>query len=358
MHEKILGGIIGLCVGDALGVPVEFQSRDALRQNPITDMRGYGTYKQPAGTWSDDTSMTLCLLDSLANGLDYNDIMSKSLSWLRDAEYTPHGNVFDVGITTRESLARFERGTAPLQCGGTSEFDNGNGSLMRILPLAFYLRSRFGERFMDNAEAFDIIHDVSALTHAHARSKIGCGIYMSICENLHYHILDGNTKLSEGIRRAKEYYESRAEFAEELTHYERLFRDDFRDLPEDEIKSGGYVVDTLQAAVWCLLNTDNYTDCVLKAVNLGEDTDTTAAVVGGLAGMLYGYDSIPAKWVSKIARLDYIKELWLSAFMSGRHLFHSPIDSEPSPCGTLSRSDATTHSPVCGLIRGSGSRPI
>jgi ADP-ribosylglycohydrolase len=309
MNERILSGIIGLAVGDALGVPVEFQSRAELQLNPVTDMRGFGTYSQPAGTWSDDSSMTLCLLDSLANGLDYTDIMQKFASWLNNAEYTPHGEVFDVGITTSQAVRRYSQGVPPLLCGGADVRDNGNGSLMRILPLAFYLTSQYGENFTDTAETFEIIHNVSALTHAHPRAKIGCGIYMAIVENSKFQRVDREYEILRSIRKARDFYENQAEFAEELKHYSRLFQDDFADLPEDEIKSSGYVVDTLEAAVWCFLNTDNYADCVLKAVNLGADTDTVAAVVGGIAGMYYGYESIPAEWVEQLARLDYIKEL-------------------------------------------------
>lgn len=308
LKDKVLSGIIGLCVGDALGVPVEFVSREKLRSNPVTDMIGYGTFDLPPGSWSDDSSLALCLLDSLANGLDYNDIMKKFLSWINDAEYTPYGTVFDVGRTCMQSIFRFPRGTEAIKCGGASEYDNGNGSLMRILPLAFYLNTVYGDDYSSCEEAFDIIHHVSALTHAHERSKIACGIYLTIAGNL-----INNSELTKGIyggiEKAKKYYESRSEYADELQHYSRIFDDGFADLPREEIKSSGYVVDTLEAALWCLLNTDSYESCVLKAVNLGGDTDTVGAVAGGLAGIYYGFDAIPAKWVSQIARIDYIKSL-------------------------------------------------
>jgi len=304
--DKILGGIFGLCVADALGVPVEFKSRESLKHSPVTDMRGYGTHNQPPGTWSDDTSMTLCLLDSLSNGLDYADIMQKFHLWIKKGEYTPHGKVFDVGIATSRALGRFASGTEPLRCGGTTEYDNGNGALMRILPLAFYLCPRYGGDFAENGEAFEKIHNVCSLTHAHKRSQIACGIYLSIAGNL----MDADNLKSgvySGIDEAKKFYEN--ECADELDHYKRLFDVDFMDTPEENIKSSGYVVDTLEAAIWCLLNTDSYAGCVLKAVNLGEDTDTVAAVAGGLAGLYYGFDAIPEKWVKQIARLDFIKEL-------------------------------------------------
>jgi len=134
MANNILNGIMGLCVADALGVPVEFVDRETLLKNPVVDMRSYGTYNQPVGTWSDDTSMTLCLADSLSRGLDYDSIMKNFMRWINEGEFTPHGEVFDVGNATRRALGRFEKGAAPLNCGGTSDNDNGNGSLMRILP--------------------------------------------------------------------------------------------------------------------------------------------------------------------------------------------------------------------------------
>lgn len=282
MGNYILDGIMGLSVADALGVPVEFMGRETLERDPVADMRAYGTYNQPAGTWSDDTSMTLCLVDSLSKGLDYNDIMRKFLQWFNLGEYTPFGEAFDIGNTTREALMRFENGTPSLECGGKSERDNGNGSLMRILPITFYLQSIYGTDFYDIDEAFEIIHDVSMLTHGHKRSQIACGIYITIASMILKGI-DLKIAIKTGIYNAIKYYEKHDDFAQELSRFKRLERKDFQETSIDEISSGGYVVDTLEAAIWCLLNTTNYKECVLKAVNLGKDTDTVAAVVGGLA---------------------------------------------------------------------------
>ena len=302
LKDQILGGILGLAVADALGVPVEFNDRETLRRNPVTDMKGYGTYNQPPGTWSDDTSLTLCLMDSLTHGLDYADIMQRFMSWKDKGKYTAHDEVFDIGIATRQALQRFSKGTAPLECGRTSEQDNGNGSLMRILPLAFHLHTFGGNYTLD--EAFGIIHNVSALTHAHKRSQIACGIYLIVADCL---LVESDLKKAVGfnLEKAKSCYQNESE----LKHFNRIFKPDFAKLPEDEIKSTGYVVDTLEAALWCLLNTDNYKDCVLKAVNLGGDTDTVAAVAGGLAGMFYGVDAIPKEWLYQLVRREYIEEL-------------------------------------------------
>ncbi|MGH4140100.1 ADP-ribosylglycohydrolase family protein [Clostridium sp.] len=165
-------------------MPVEFNSRETLRKNPVIDMRAYGTHNQKAGTWSDDTSMSLCLIDSLSKGFNYNDIMTNFIKWINSGDYTPYGEVFDKGNATTIALRRFDGGATPLECGGFADNDNGNGSLMRILPILFYLRSIYGTEITENEEAMNIIHNVSALTHAHKRSLMACGIYISVANNL------------------------------------------------------------------------------------------------------------------------------------------------------------------------------
>ncbi len=309
MRNNILDGIMGLCVADAIGVPVEFLSRERLKAKPVSNMQGFGTHNQPIGTWSDDTSMTLCLVDSLASGLDYKDILTKFQSWLNEGAYTPHGDVFDVGIATRQAIRRFMAGTEPLKCGGLGERDNGNGSLMRILPLLFYIQSLYGTDFEEVDESFNIIHDVSSLTHAHKRSQLACGIYISVASMLIGN-MDLKIAVELGIYKATEYYKrSKHEFKEEISKFSRILDKGFQEKDERDIKSSGYVVDTLEAAIWCLLNSNSYKECVLMAVNLGNDTDTVAAVAGGLAGLYYGYESIPIEWINQIVRRDYIEEL-------------------------------------------------
>ena len=179
---------------------------------------------------------------------------------------------------------------------------------MRMLPIAFYLQSIYGSEFNEIEEAFEIIHNVSSLTHSHKRSQIACGIYISIASLL---LNDNNLKtaIRMGIYGAMKYYKNDDRFLSELKHFERLEMKDFSELSLDEISSSGYVVSTLETAVWCLLNTTNYKDCVLKAVNLGHDTDTVAAVVGGLAGLYYGYQQIPEEWIHAIAKKEYIEDL-------------------------------------------------
>ncbi len=294
MSHYIRDGIMGLAVADALGVPVEFRSRRELKAHPVTDMRGYGTYNQPKGTWSDDTSMTLCAADSLANGLDFADMMERFRRWAEEGEYTPFGQAFDVGGATSRAVGRYCGGTEPLCCGGCAEHDCGNGSLMRALPTAFFLFNRYGTDIASE-ECMDIVHQASSLTHSHPRCHVACGIYTHTAVRL----IDGDS-VSDAIRQgaayAAAYYEHTAAHKSELSCFSRVLDGGLAALVEDDIRSSGYVVDTLEAAFWCLLTTASYSACVLKAVNLGEDTDTVAAVAGGLAGLCYRESGIPQEW--------------------------------------------------------------
>ncbi len=307
MRDTIFGGILGLAVGDALGVPVEFCARTSLMQNPVTDMRGHGTYDQPKGTWSDDTSMTLCLMDSLGHGLDYEDMMKRYADWLENGNYTPHGIAFDVGGSTKRAIRTYLIGASALSCGGKDEYACGNGSLMRILPLVFYLRAHYGSDFIGDAAAMETIHDTSRVTHAHVRCLIACGFYCAIAAELceKRGIEDA---IARGAEKARAWYGEKEEYADELRLFERIGTS-LAKLPAHMISSSGYVLDTLEAALWCLLTTDSYASCVLKAVNLGQDADTTAAVAGGLAGIFYGAESIPPMWLEKLVKRSYIEDM-------------------------------------------------
>lgn len=304
---KVYGGIIGAAVGDALGVPVEFMSREELAKSPVTGMQGYGRHNQPMGTWSDDTSLTLALTDSIVRRqtVDYYDIMDKFSEWLLYGAYTATEEVFDAGGATSRAIMNYGRGMNPLECGGMSEYENGNGSLMRILPAAYYLEKQSGILL---SEQMEIVHNISSLTHRHPISLIGCGIYVNVALKL----LSDSLPLKEGIRQGMEeafqYYIS--EKWEDISVYDRL-KDikSFAALPEAEIRSSGYIVDTLEAAVWCLVNTYSFRECILKAVNLGDDTDTVGAVAGGLAGIYYGADNIPQEWLAEILKRDVIERL-------------------------------------------------
>ncbi|MEJ8303828.1 ADP-ribosylglycohydrolase family protein [Saccharibacillus sacchari] len=305
-HEKIAmdrlsGALLGLTVADALGVPVEFRSRSALDRNPVTDMLGYGTYNQPPGTWSDDSTMTWCTVESLAlqGECDTEDLAGRFVRWLTHGYMTPYNELFDIGNATREALERYRTEAVWAKFAGlTHEQSNGNGSLMRILPMAFYTRN------MEAAERERLVNEVSSITHRHPRSLLACQIYVEMVLKL----LEGGSAENAYRETVTSINERYAEHAE-LHTFERIMNGGLADLKRDEIRSSGYVVDTLEAALWCLLTTDNYREAALKAVNLGEDTDTTAAVAGGLAGILYGEPSIPSEWLSQIAKLDELREL-------------------------------------------------
>jgi len=307
-QKQIQDGMLGLAIGDALGVPVEFRSRERLKQNPVMGMRAYGTHNQPAGTWSDDTTMALCTLESLAKGVDYDDIMERFYRWVDEGYMTPHGKLFDIGRTTLHALHLYSTGTSALECGGTDIRDNGNGSLMRILPAVFYLRREYGAACMEKPEAFALIHNLSRLTHGHPISQIACGLYCDMANEL----MNGKT-IAEAIGHASlikdSWYGMQEEFSPWLSKFDFVNAGILAALPEKAIRSSGYVVDTLQAALWCLITTDSYSQCVLKAVNLGDDTDTVGAVAGGLAGILYGAESIPEDWLDVLAKKEEI--LWL-----------------------------------------------
>ncbi len=305
--SAIFDGIIGVAIGDALGVPVEFESRAAIAAKPVTTMQGYGTHHQPAGTWSDDTSMTLALLDSIIKneGINYYDIMDKFSEWLLYGEYTATGEVFDVGNATSRAIMNYGRGCEPLQCGGASEYENGNGSLMRILPAAFYIRACPG---LSIDERMQLIHNLSSLTHRHPVSLIGCSLYTSIALQLQSGRAPLTEKIQQGTAEAFAYYEQH-NWSDRSSYLRLKDLETFKKLPESAIQSSGYIVHTLEAAVWCLIHTDSYASCVLKAVNLGDDTDTTGAVAGGLAGIYYGVDNIPQEWLSTVAKSTYIKQL-------------------------------------------------
>ncbi|RRJ55009.1 ADP-ribosylglycohydrolase family protein [Paenibacillus oralis] len=305
--DQILGAVVGSCVGDALGVPAEFKSRDALSAKSIEGMTGFGTWNQPEGTWSDDSSMSLCTLEALVDGYSLTSIAGRFLMWYREGYWTPYGNVFDIGNTTKMALDNLSTVPSPELAGLYDEYSNGNGSLMRILPISFITYK------MPFEKRIQIISEVSSITHAHRRSIIACIILVEFASNL----LCGNDRfMSYKMMQdtIKEHFGSEME----VTHFPLVYTDISR-LPADFIRSGGYVVDTLEAAFWCVLNYHSYREVVLSAVNLGGDTDTTGCVAGGLAGLAFGFENIPPEWVNVLARMDEIKDL--------THQFLNSLDS-------------------------------
>lgn len=303
MENKVKAGILGVCIGDALGVPVEFKKREDLKRFPVTKMLEYMSWNQPKGTWSDDSSLTLCLADELSKGYDLEKIGQSFVKWNKYGHWTAHGRLFDIGGTTRHSLARLMKGESARFSGNIFEEDNGNGSLMRILPLAFYL-----ENESDFQKLYLTVKEVSAITHGHFRSVFACFIYVIFAIQL----LKGKNKREAYTYTQKlvlKYAEEQGFNPKEIELFNRVLLNDVSTYPEDEIKSGGYVLHSLEASLWCFLNSESYSEAVLKAVNLGEDTDTTGAITGGIAGIYYGYENIPQEWISELVRKDDIEVL-------------------------------------------------
>ena len=323
--NKIFCGIMGLVIGDAFGVPYEFQHRGTFEVSD--EMIGGGTHGQPVGTWSDDTSMVLASMNgyikSVEKGSDlYKEMMTNFAKWYEFAFYTPYGEVFDMGCSTRNAIYKYRyEGKEPIKCGGKMDSDNGNGSLMRILPFVF---TNLGDKE---------IEEISSLTHAHFKSKLCCKMYVKI-----------GRRLIKGMPIDETVYKTAVDYQKELKEIEG-FTDffDLKKLSKEQIKGSGYVVDTLKAALWCLIKTDNYRDCIKLAVSLGEDTDTVAAVAGGLAGIIYGCDGfdtdgensglsnnvgIPYDWYKVIVDKEDITELCYAFFNVIRQVERDKYEDE------------------------------
>jgi len=288
---------LGLVLGDALGVPVEFKSRDELDRNPVKDMTGYGTNNQPPGTWSDDSSMTLVTLESLSKGYNPEDIMKGFSRWAHEGYMTPYGKTFSIGKTTSTACRNYKVNKDINKCGETSERSNGNGSLMRILPVSILFAKDSTKTIIEKS------FQISSLTHNHIRSKVACALYSLIVSDL----LKGKN-LYEALAYANRIITPYIPENEKI-HFKRILNFELLQLNSAAVKSTGYVVDTLEASLWCLFNSSDYKEAVLKAVNLGGDTDTTAAVTGGLAGILFGLEHISSKWIKSLAKINNIEKL-------------------------------------------------
>ncbi|MFK7060754.1 ADP-ribosylglycohydrolase family protein [Flavobacterium oreochromis] len=303
MKTKLVhSALFGVAVGDALGVPVEFKDRNELARFPVHGMKEYGSHGQPAGTWSDDSSLTFCLADSLCDGYNTNQLAQYFVNWRNEQMWTPHGRVFDIGIATSNAIYRISQGIDPILCGGFNIEDNGNGSLMRILPLVFYIK----DKSID--EIYQITKEVSSITHAHFRSVFACFIYLVYA----LEIIKGSDKekayttmqlIITDFLKEKDFNKN------ELSLFDRILKQNISSIEESNISSSGYVLHSLEASLWCVLTSNSYKETVLKAVNLGGDTDTTGAIAGGLAGLIYGYDAIPTEWNNVLARKTDIENL-------------------------------------------------
>jgi len=292
MRSLYRGALLGLAVGDALGTTVEFSPPGTFE--PVTDIVGGGPFRLPAGAWTDDTSMALCLAESLVEkqGFDAQDQMERYVRWWKDGYLSSTGECFDIGNATRNSLQRFlDSGDA--YAGDQSPNAAGNGALMRLAPIPLaYARNPVD---LNIAAARS-----SRTTHGALDSVDACRYYAELIVGA----LNGATK-DELI--GGEPFSLEGPFGLESEKVAEVAAGSFREKQPPEINGGGYVVDTLEAALWALYETNDFESGAFKVVNLGDDADTTGAVYGQLAGAIYGVGSIPDSWLEKLVMRDEIE---------------------------------------------------
>lgn len=300
-------GIIGLALADAMGVPVEFKSRTYLKKYPVTSVKGHGTYDQPAGYWSDDTSLTIAAMDAIIanagviNEKTYKSIAGNFVSYYKYGSFTPGGRMFDIGSTTANAILKYASGGCrPYEAGGTEEINKGNGALMRILPIAYYSL----QNGLSLSETYDIVKKTAFITHGLDTCALGSFIYVIFAIQL----LQGKSK-EESYSQIQSIDYSAFVPQSIVDEYARILRADIKNVEEDQISSKGKTLPTLEAAMWSFMKNNSYKDTVLQAINLGDDTDTVGAVAGGLAGICYGAEAIPKEWLSKLAKSDYLTVL-------------------------------------------------
>jgi ADP-ribosyl-[dinitrogen reductase] hydrolase len=285
IKDRAIGALLGLAIGDAIGTTLEFRARDTYE--PLTDMVGGGPFGLKAGEWTDDTAMALALADCLDGREEFNEhlLLSRFVNWWQLGDYSCTGTCFDIGITTRQALLRWQSTQDP-HCGSTDPMSAGNGSLMRLAPVAI----RF---WNDRARLRDIAERQSKTTHAAPEAVDACIAFAEVLADA----IEGRPK--EEVLRARSEPYSGAIGVIMSARWQGKARSD--------IRATGYVAHSLEAALWCVDRTSDYRNAVLMAANLGEDADTTAAITGQLAGALYGASGIPQTWVVQVAWGDRIK---------------------------------------------------
>lgn len=281
--SRYLGCLLGLACGDAVGTTVEFQARGSFEE--VVDMIGGGPFQLEPGQWTDDTSMALCLAESLVEmgGFDPADQALRYLKWYREGYLSSRETCFDIGNTTRDALHRFERTGNP-NSGSTHPRSAGNGSIMRLAPVPMYF-------FPDLTQVIEYSGESSLTTHGAQESVDGCKLYGLIIALA----LAGESK--ETVLFGLEEHLPLEDLSPKIAE---IARGDYRDKIRAEIQGSGYVVESLEAALWCFYHSNSFEEAVLTAVNLGRDADTTAAVVGQVAGAFYDLESIPPGWLEKL----------------------------------------------------------
>jgi ADP-ribosylglycohydrolase len=297
-RDRQRGMLYGLAIGDALGAPVEFKPAGTFPE--VTDFRAGGPHNLEAGEWTDDTSMALALADSIAQGgWDLDDQLRRYIAWWRDGAYSVNGRCFDIGITTAGALARYQRTGDARAAGNRDPWASGNGSIMRLAPVPIRYAHLFPDRLADLIEK---AVESSLTTHASPQCLSAC-VYMTVvlCGLIHGQPLEEVLRADwPPLRRAREIAAFHPEVAE-VAEGSFLIR-----RPPD-VKGSGYVVKSLEAALWALHDAADFRQAVLRAVNLGDDADTTGAVCGQLAGACWGEAGIPAEWRERLAGRDQIE---------------------------------------------------
>ena len=299
IRDRQRGCLLGLAIGDALGAAVEFQPAGTF--DPVTGYRAGGPHKLNPGEWTDDTSMALALADSIADvGWDLNDQAHRYVSWWREGEYSVNGRCFDIGNTTAAALQRFKKRNDATTSGDSSPRASGNGSIMRLAPVPIHFVDCFPDQIEQLAK---FAAESSITTHASPQCVSACR-YMALVLAGLMHGLDREEVLAADWAPLRELKEI------ELFHpeIETVAAGSFRQLNPPEIKGSGYVVKSLEAALWAFHNAVDFREAVLKAVNLGDDADTTGAVCGQLAGAFWGETGIPQDLRDGLARKDMLEK--------------------------------------------------
>ncbi len=286
IRDRAIGAMLGLAVGDAIGTTLEFKARDSYQ--PLTDMVGGGPFKLKPGQWTDDTAMALALMDSLIakDGLDETDLMERFVRWHEKGEYSSTGRCFDIGITTRQALARWTKTGNPI-AGATAPDTAGNGSLMRLAPVAI-------RYWQDREKLRDVAARQSRTTHGAPEVVDGCIAYAEVLADA-----------IEGRPRSEVLRDRPGPYAGAIAS---IMAGSWRGKHRKDINASGYVAHSLEAALWCVGRTGSFEEAVLLAANLGQDADTTAAIAGQLAGALYGLTGIPERWLDKLAWMERIAD--------------------------------------------------
>lgn len=279
-ESRAIGCLLGLACGDAVGTTVEFSRRGSFE--PVTDMVGGGPFGLEPGQWTDDTTMALCLGESLieCGEFDPADQLNRYLRFYRHGYMSPTGRCFDIGRTTEHALRRFEKTREP-DSGATDRMSAGNGSIMRLAPVVLFAHP-------DSAEVAKLSEESSKTTHASAEAVAACRILGTMLSAL----ISGATRDA-----ALTCVRPDARMSDRLIS---VVRGEWREKPIEAISGSGYVVHSLEAALWCFAHTDDFEAAVLAATNLGDDADTTAAVCGQLAGAFHGLDGIPPHWRKRV----------------------------------------------------------